>query len=311
MMQYTILKLHANGNDFLLIDEEITPITDDASRIKLAKLLTDRKNGIGSDGLVFYQTSKKYDGRMRMFNPDGSEAEMCGNGLRCLGRYAIEKLQKDTIYIETNKGFEKVTQKKLNNSILYEVLFENISLDNETISRIQLDSFPEIKFSRVSMPNPHIIATTNNFNLLEEVGKSANSDLKHFSNGINVNFIKILGRNLLYIRTYERGAGITLSCGSGNSASSLISCILDICDWNKNISIYNDGGIIKCFVNKLEENRYAVAILGSVTYVFKSQIKIDDKGNILKTNIKTYPDEVNEYEESLKYKNSLIKEYNI
>jgi len=111
-MKLKILKCHGSGNDFILINEYQGLEFSEQERITLSLTLCDRAGILGADGILFFQNSDKADGKMRMFNPDGSEAEMCGNGLRCIGRFACEQLGKDAVLIETLKGTSNVTKNK-------------------------------------------------------------------------------------------------------------------------------------------------------------------------------------------------------
>lgn len=131
-MRIPFIKCHGSGNDFILIDEieHDFAFTEDDRR-ELSLLLCDRERGIGSDGILFVLPSKKAEGRMRMFNSDGTEAEMCGNGLRCVARHMIDKIGREDIAIETEKAVLPVRKvKEIYPDVdTYSVMIEPVSFD--------------------------------------------------------------------------------------------------------------------------------------------------------------------------------------
>jgi diaminopimelate epimerase len=280
-MKLKILKCHGSSNDFILINEYEKLLFSESERIILSKYLCDRKllglGNLGADGILFFQNSENADGKMRMFNPDGSEAEMCGNGLRCIGRFACETLNKKSVLIETLKGISTVSQDKdIHLGVkTYQAELNTISLDKSIINQSLPALSENLKFTAVTMPNPHIVAIVASISdsELDKIGKKANSDKSLFSNGINVNFLQLLDNGDVFVRTYERGVGLTNSCGSGMSASSLVYCLLGHYAFGQKINVYNRGGLVNC--KAIKADNYSVYLSGNATFIFSSTLEFE------------------------------------
>jgi len=277
-MKLKILKCHGSSNDFILINEYEKLLFSEEQRMILSKYLCDRKLlGLGADGILFFQNSDYADGKMRMFNPDGSEAEMCGNGLRCIGRFACETLNKQSVLIETLKGLSIVAQHKdIHQGVkTYQAELNTICLNNSLINQCLPALSKDLKFTAVTMPNPHIVSIVENISdsQLDEIGKQANLDKSLFPNGINVNFIQILDNGTIFVRTYERGVGLTNSCGSGMSAASLVYCLLGHHPFGQSIDVYNRGGLVNCKATK--GDNYSVYLSGNATFIFSSTLEFE------------------------------------
>ena len=235
MIKFT--KMQGLGNDYVYIDAINQNIENMSS---LAKFVSDRHFGIGSDGLILICKSDIADFKMRMFNSDGSEAEMCGNGIRCVGKFVYDKglTNKTTLAIETLAGIKtlKLNTKEGKVETVKVDMGEPI-LDPEKIPVIS-DEKPvknlllkaedkEFKFTCVSMGNPHAITEveeTEKFDV-EKYGKVLEVN-KAFPNKTNVEFIKILDKEHIKMRVWERGAGETLACGTGACATA-VACYLN------------------------------------------------------------------------------------
>ncbi len=288
-MKLPILKCHGSGNDFILINEYEGILFKESERIILSKILGDRTGILGADGILFFQNSDCADGKMRMFNPDGSEAEMCGNGLRCIGRFAGEQLGKEAVLIETLKGTSNVRKDNpIHKGIpTYQAELSTISLNAKEIPiRVQSDSLinqpittlsPHLKWTAVSMPNPHLVAIVDNLcdKELEQIGEQANQFTELLPNGANINFCRILDKAAIFVRTYERGVGLTNSCGSGMSASALVSCLLGHCSYGESIDVYSKGGLVRCQPMLTAHQHHSVLLSGNATFIFSNTIEFD------------------------------------
>ncbi|SDN36680.1 diaminopimelate epimerase [Fictibacillus solisalsi] len=289
-MKIDILKTHGSYNDFILIDEYSNDYgLNDEQRTSLTRTLCDRCHSIGADGILFIQKSDKADARMRIFNSDGTEPEMCGNGLRIAGRYITELLGTDNAVVETQKANLNVqkTDSIYEDIQTYEVLIGPVSFDVSTLPVIHSENTlqntvipklsPDLSFTAVSMPNPHIITLVNEIreNQVAKIGKKANEIKDVFPKGVNVSFVKDLGDSKIFVQTYERGVGITNSCGTAMSASSLITCLLGINHPEKEVTVLNNGGMVRCKVNPLEQGGYSVLLRGNATYVFTGTLDFD------------------------------------
>lgn len=211
-MKFT--KIVASGNDFIVIDNRrhIFPVKNKNFIIKLCAFHT----GIGADGVLLLENSHRANFRMRIFNPDGSEPEMCGNGARCIGLFAWQKKLIPKIFtIETLAGLIKA---------------EIVSRDSV---KIYLGEPKDIKLNKkihtVNTGVPHAIIYVHNIDKVdvEKIGKTIRWSKQFQPEGTNVDFVQILGKNKISIRTYERGIeGETLACGTGVTAGAIISTLV-------------------------------------------------------------------------------------
>ena len=217
MIRFT--KAVATGNDFIII-ENIRPETGQYL-LGLAKKLCDRKRGIGADGLLVIEKSKAADFKMRIFNPDGSEAEMCGNGSRCAALYAFTKgAAKSKMTIETAAGILKAYVKK-------DIVKVRLTDPKDIRWNLCLDiNKCPYKLDFVDTGVPHVIHFVED---LEKVDvKNIGSHIRHHGEfspeGTNADFVKVVDKRNVKVRTYERGVeDETLACGTGAVASAVIS----------------------------------------------------------------------------------------
>lgn len=316
-MKINILKCHGAGNDFILIDEYNNNYNlNDEIRKSIAVQACNREKSIGGDGILFVQKSSICDAKMRIFNSDGSEAEMCGNGLRCVGRYVIEMLKKQIVEVETLKSRYFVRQQEdiYKGVKTVKIDIRSVSFDVNSLplnykkKNLMFDKIPELSdeldFTAVSITNPHLVAIVDKIDRdkLVEVGMKGNNTKTVLPKGVNVSFVKMLGNNNIYVKTYERGVGLTKSCGTAMTASSIVSCISKKVSFGKEINIYNDGGMIKAIVHKDDKDNYAVDFIGNATFVFRGTIEMSGKKIESFTTDKTdFEDENSCYEEFFKY----------
>ena len=321
-MNINIVKCHGTGNDFVLIDELTNDYNiNENDRAKMAIALCDRKGLVGADGILFVQKSLKYDAKMRIFNSDGSEPEMCGNGLRCVGRYAMEILTMDVVNIETMKANYIVKKTKNIYKDIQTVEIEINTVDFNVNSLPMCSSSSQfifnninelsnhLEFTALSITNPHIVTIVDQFDkdAILDIGRRANALKNIFVSGVNVNFVKVLDGNSIYVKTYERGVGITKSCGTGMTASSIVACLKDERFYNSELNVYNDGGMIKCVVEKSTEEKYKVRFIGNASFIFKASI---DMQSILNNSINSFSqelfeNEIAQYDEFLNYVQSI------
>ncbi len=217
------LKITGAGNDFVVIDNRSGAVT---KRKRAAVALCDRKFGVGADGLLLLENSKTADFRMRIFNPDGSEAEMCGNGLRCIMRFAAERriVRRSAMRVETGAGV-------LEGEMKGRTVKAQLTLSGKPVTGIKI---PLNKgavtghFLNTGVPHAVIVTTALQKIRLNELGPLIRNHRMFRPAGTNVDWIEIKSRHSIGIRTYERGVeGETLSCGTGSVAGAIISFLLD------------------------------------------------------------------------------------
>ena len=238
-------KMHGTGNDYVCVDcIEENPETAKADNSDLAALavkISDRHCGVGSDGLILILPSEIADCRMRIFNSDGSEAEMCGNGVRCVAKYACEKgiAHGEKISVETGAG----------------VLAHPLKV---------LDR--EFKITCVSMGNPHCVVFVDDVNSfpVEKYGPAIENHIV-FPNRTNVEFVTPVNAGEVLQRTWERGAGETPACGTGASAVCVASTLNNLT--GKNILVHLTGGDLEIELS----GDGTVRMTGPAEYVFRGE----------------------------------------
>ncbi|WP_285766006.1 diaminopimelate epimerase [Peribacillus sp. SI8-4] len=286
------LKSHGSGNDFLIIDELTTNLTfTEQERENFAKALCDRGR-LGADGILFVMKSEQADCRMRVFNADGSEASMCGNGLRCVARYANDVLGLDKMTVETMKAnllvektddiYQGIPTFKVEISpVSFNVKDLPLIIEKETLKNEPLPELhSSLLFSALAVPNPHLITLVDKAILQSELQADLSAKVNRpnplFPDGVNVSFVKELEPGRIYVRTFERGVGFTNACGTAMSASSLITCSVGLNELEREISVYNNGGKVKCVVHRNKENQtYTIDLIGNATYEYKISLDID------------------------------------
>ena len=208
-------KMHGLGNDYLYVYGEAPE-----NIAALSQRLSDRHFGAGSDGMIYISPSAVADFKMRIFNADGSEAMMCGNGIRCVGKYVYDKGYTDKTYlkIETLSGI-KYLQLHLSGGAVKSV---TVSMGNaEALPERSLFVNGEIfSYTPVSVGNPHAVIFTDDVSAvpLETLGPAIERH-PDFPGGVNVEFVQVLSEKELRMRVWERGSGETLACGTGACAA--------------------------------------------------------------------------------------------
>ncbi|MDQ2086084.1 diaminopimelate epimerase [Herbivorax sp. ANBcel31] len=271
-MKFT--KMHGLGNDYVYVNCFLEKVNNPS---EIAKTVSDRNFGIGSDGLVLIMPSDIADFKMRMFNSDGSEAEMCGNAIRCVGKYVYDNrlTDKEVVSIETLAGI-KVLELKTKNDVVElvkvdmgEPIFEPskipVTSDKKLFVQepVYIDG-SQYKITCVSMGNPHAVTYVDdveNFPL-KKVGSLIETH-KLFPNRINAEFVEVIDRSTLKMRVWERGAGETLACGTGACAVLVASALNDISERKANIRLL--GGELIVEWNEDDNHIY---LTGGATKVF-------------------------------------------
>jgi diaminopimelate epimerase len=240
MAELVFTKLQGNGNDFILIDEVEHELIPEELKAKFASLYTERRFGIGADGVLFLLKGEKAPLKMRVFNPDESEAEMCGNGIRCLAKYILDKgydtylvekgFTKDSFPVETLAGVIQVSTKYDED----EEFQATIGMPAPKFKRSEIPATGEGEYKEeileytvyaVNTGVPHAVVFVDEVGAIE-MAELAPAIRNHhsFLAGANVNFVEKREENLLHIRTYERGVEAeTLSCGTGAMASAAMA----------------------------------------------------------------------------------------
>ncbi len=273
-MKFT--KMHGAGNDYIFVEDLKNTIKTPS---KLAVEMSNRNFGIGSDGLILILKSKEADFRMRMFNSDGSESGMCGNGIRCFAKYVYDhKLtDKENISIETGGGIKHLELKIKNEKVDTvrvdmgepQLLRESIPMlgDPGMVINENLHLPDGINFSitSLSMGNPHVIIfveDAENFPVAKYGPVIENFNL--FPERTNVEFVQVINRKEVIQRTWERGAGETLACGTGASAVTVAGVLTR--QTERRLTVHLSGGKLKTEWNEKSNHVY---LTGPAVEVFR------------------------------------------
>jgi diaminopimelate epimerase len=233
-MRFT--KMHGTGNDYVFVDCFQQPVPDDP--LELARRVSHRHFGIGGDGLILICPSQLGDARMRMFNADGSEAEMCGNGVRCLAKYVYDHglSRKETLKVETGAGLLTLDLEVVAGRVgrvrvdMGEPILEPEQIPTTLPGNPLFDGSPvvdvdlsvggdRLRVTCVSMGNPHCVTFVDEptDRWVVEIGPRIERD-PHFPNRVNAEFVQVISPAEVRMRVWERGSGETLACGTGACA---------------------------------------------------------------------------------------------
>lgn len=278
-MKFT--KMQGIGNDYVYVNCFEETVADPE---RVSEIISDRHFGIGADGLVLIMPSDKADFRMRMFNADGSEGNMCGNATRCIGKFVYDNhlTDKTSITLETRSGIKKLTLYPENGRVKT-VLVDmgkavlkpadipmNVSGDTFINKPITVDD-KEVFITAVSMGNPHAVTYVDDVDSLEleKIGPSfENHPL--FPERVNTEFIKILDESTMQMRVWERGSGETWACGTGACAATAASVLNGYFPHDKEITVKLRGGDL--FITYKSDG--TVLMRGPAETVFTGEIDV-------------------------------------
>jgi len=280
-MRFT--KMHGIGNDYVYVNGFTETVADPAA---VAKKVSDRHYGIGSDGLILILPSDKADVRMRMFNIDGSEGEMCGNGIRCVAKFAFDHglTKSNPMCVETQRGVLTLNLKISNGKV--DLVTVNMGEPYLEAAKIPFDVEKAVKGSKpyeyrisilqgnelldvipVSTGNPHAVIYVQDVARidLERIGPMVEHH-KAFPKRVNAHWVQIISRNEVRMRTWERGSGITWACGTGASAVCVAGVITGRTD--RKVLVHLPGGDLNIEWRESDNNVY---MTGPATEVFSGE----------------------------------------
>jgi len=295
-MEIDFTKMEGLGNDFIILDDRKGNIELHENYPALAKRLCSRHFGIGADGIILVLDSHDHDIKYRIYNSDGSQAQMCGNGMRCFARYVYENkiISKKKMRVDTKAG-----------TIIPEVILNALPGDKDQVHSILVDMGEPVLFCRdipfespnekaieeglivgdkeylitaLFMGNPHAVLFVDDVEKIdiERIGRLIETH-KRFPEKTNVEFIQVINKQELKMKVWERGAGRTLACGTG-ACAALVAASLTGRASDRAI-IHLDGGDLDIFWDKKTNHVYKT---GPATLVFEGWIKIGDRQKIKK-----------------------------
>lgn len=279
-MKFT--KMHGIGNDYVYVNCFEETVEDPAA---VARFVSDRHFGIGSDGLILIKPSEAADCEMDMYNLDGSQGAMCGNGIRCVAKYAYDYgiVHKTQISVATRSGIKyldltvkdgKVSQVKVNMGapILTASQIPVVSEKEEVINEPLEVNGETYYITAVSMGNPHAIVYMTDVDHLdiEKIGPSFENHVA-FPDRVNTEFVEVLDEHTVKMRVWERGSGETLACGTGACAVAVASILNERVDGDKPVTVKLLGGDLEIYWNRQENLVY---MTGPATTVFDGKIDL-------------------------------------
>ena len=288
MTNFEIIKCHGSGNDFIMVD---TTRMDNATAIDwsaFARIACDRTHGIGSDGVLLVVRNDEGIYGMDMLNPDGTHAEMCGNGIRCVARLAQERGYLDSGLLTSGgrtfpaRHAESVAEGIETFSVdipiaTWSPSFAFFNPDERFVGKAVEALDGGLRFTALNLGNPHIVAAVEeiDMSLLEQLGERVKGLKEVFPHGVNVSLYKVLSPTSIFVATYERGAGITLSCGTAMTASSTAATLLGLVKQGERIEVYNRGGKVACRTT-IDNNAITTTLEGNATFEWVGEARFDN-----------------------------------
>ena len=281
-MKLRFTKMHGIGNDYIYFNTFDQQITDPE---ELAKKLSDRRFGVGGDGIILVCPSEIADAKMRIFNEDGSEAKMCGNGIRCVAKYlydyALVPEESESVTVETLSGVKTIALTIENG----EVVSAKVDMGAPILKPADIPAVfegeiavaqplniggTEYSVTAVSMGNPHcVVFVEDPYALeLEKIGPLFENH-PAFPDRVNTEFVKVIDRNTLEMRVWERGSGETYACGTGACATVVAAVLNGFCDKNEDITVHLRGGDL--VIRYTDETVY---MTGPATTVYEGSVSI-------------------------------------
>ena len=286
-------KMHGLGNDYLYVFGEVPENIEELS-IKMS----DRHFGAGSDGMIYISPSDRADFKMRIFNADGSEAKMCGNGVRCVGKYVYDKgyTDKTRLKIDTLSGIKYLSLEVVSGNVVSVSVDMGEGIDNGSltlsvpntennypyiVSELQRNELSsgsfrfngeslEVTCKSISTGNPHAIIFVKDAESapLTTLGPIIEKHVA-FPDGVNVEFVEVLSRNELRMRVWERGSGVTMACGTGACASAFAAVKNGFCDYDTPINVILDGGVLSITISSDDR----ITMQGPATFVYEGDVR--------------------------------------
>ena len=279
-------KMHGISNDYVYVNG-FQETVENPEQVSI--FVSDRRCGIGSDGLILILPSEVADCRMRMFNADGSEGMMCGNGIRCVGKFAYDNgiVKSPTLSVETKSGIKYITLQIENGKAVGATVDmgkailkpRDIPVDadgEDFVKRTISVAGKDYTATCVSMGNPHCISFMDGDPMELDLAKIGPDFENHklFPERINTEFVRVLGENTFFMRVWERGSGETFACGTGACAVAVAAVLNGYAKHDEEITVKLRGGDLKI----VWKSDGTVMMTGSATHVFDGEIDLSQMG---------------------------------
>ena len=283
-MRFDFIKCHGSGNDFPMIDARALTL-DDAAWARVAVALADRAGTVGGDGLLLLTAGDaNHTFGMRMFNSDGSEAETCLNGLRCVARagFAALGMARATVRLKTSRASVTLDPELAPGVVTIREVAGPVDLDVASwpmrigATRVVDAVIPELgsrrPFTAVAIPNPHLVSFVDLVDEAELValGTRCEAAPAWLPNRANISFVEVRGADALFVRTFERGVGLTDSCGSAMAASTYAACLSGRLAFGAEAIVFNRGGLVRAEAAA----DGMVRLSGNATYDYAGSVEV-------------------------------------
>ena len=306
-MEFNYIKCHGSGNEFVMVDA-VKYNFEGIDLAEFSRFICNRESSVGADGVLLLV---KRDGiyGMRMFNPDGSEAEMCGNGIRCVARLAEEYVGSRKFDMFSGGNIYHITREE---NIYPAIPTYGVDLgvrlasndfgfakDAEEFVSKRIEALDTtLCWTAINVGNPHIVAEVKeiDYEQLTHLGTRVLELRDDFPKGINVSLVKVLGKNHIFVATYERGAGITASCGTAMTSSATAMALNGRCDYEALINVENRGGAVRCICHK--EGGLHTQLIGNASYISYGKV-IAESGTFSYAEEGKFNEEIALYDEFL------------
>ncbi len=283
MKKLRFTKMHGISNDYVYISTFDQPEEDWE---QLAIRLSDRRTGIGGDGIILVCPSEVADAKMRIFNADGSEGKMCGNGIRCVGKFVYDKglvpSDKTTVTIETLSGIKTLELTVKDGKVqsarvdMEAAILNPVDIPVQYGGDTMIDAPLEVdgkvwNVTAVSMGNPHCVTFVDDVDSLEleKIGPHFENH-PAFPERVNTEFVRVIDDHTLQMRVWERGSGETWACGTGACATAVAACLNGYCKKGDDITVHLRGGDL---VIRYTDD--TVIMTGPASTVFEGEVEIE------------------------------------
>lgn len=256
-------KMHGLGNDYLYVYGEVPE-----NIAELSQYLSERHFGAGSDGMIYISKSNIADFKMRIFNADGSEAKMCGNGIRCVGKYVYDKgyTDKKQLTVETLSGIKTLELHIVGDKVKSVTVSMGKAIAEKS-KTVDVNG-ENVELIPVSVGNPHAVIFVDDIETapLTTLGPQIEHH-PEFPDGVNVEFVQVLNEETIRMRVWERGSGVTMACGTGACASTMAAISAGYCRYDETVSVQLDGGTLKIRIDGDNE----VQMTGPAKFVYEGE----------------------------------------
>jgi diaminopimelate epimerase len=263
-----ILKAHGSKNDIFVAQLTPDDFRSDADLREFVRALCARTGPLGGDGIYFYDAAPSIP-EAWFFNPDGSSAEFCGNGMRCLGRVILDQRGAGEAVIRSGSTEYTVSRGETTPEGVRQIRLKHPRVDFQAIDEAIPELDPALTFTAVTVPNPHLIALTDKYveSGLIAMGETIARRRDLWPAGANLSVLLPVAQNEIFVRTFERGAGLTASCGSGMVAARAVYSRLGHADPDQPVIIHNAGGVAAVSLRD-----WHPILQGNATYLYRADV---------------------------------------